>query len=981
MNLASKSLSMHKVIVVSRCIHKALKNTRSIVDKYGIRISDKSWSIDLTQEGLDDLVKNLRKSARKNSAIAIYFLKNSKMRIYIIIGKREEFGADGSCPIETTKRKNIYFENGIKYTKLLEYKKIMEYVGFAHDIGKVSENFQKLLRTEKGKNRDIFRHELLSSFNILELSSDEMMGAFKGKNFPLKKKNNSQLFFINAIIATHHKIFSPKENDSTSISLDRHIVNFSPTATEIKNLSKHKKHKSYKKIEDKLALLKEAIINTDIILKTPHYFYFRLALMLADHYISSKKNEDYEIPKGELLAKSKSQGNETLYNHLYGVSKMASYIIEDLTSVKKKFFHLQKEELSNVLTQSRGRFVWQNKSVKMAVSNKGYGNFILLSSSTGSGKTKTALRLATELAGEEGLRLNVALGLRTLTLQTSKSYQKMLGIPSDYIATLIGSIQTKKIDSIYEGEDDEKETYNMDGGISDDENIPKYIKNEARNISQKKMLYTPIVVSTIDYLIGASLWATSKHIASTIRLINSDLILDEVDMYGTEDIKSIQRLVYLTGLFGRNIIITTATAMPAIVEAIYKSYKQGFNDFMEYSSDNKNLKVHLLSDYHNDSFESNKIEDDLNNILTYSKKNAFLIEENHFKEKYNKAEIKDINTENITNYILELHNSNAIKFRNIKTSIGVVRIKYTKNAFDVYKKLQNEAETLLSDGVQLNIVFYHARLLLSVRSFIEHSLDEALLRDKDEDPYLVSKLFSEAYNKKNENITDIITVVVVTPVEEVGRDHDFDWAIIEPTSSRSIVQMVGRVNRHRKIPVSDTNILIMNSTIDGKYDYIANTDCIDKIYPQIQDNLSASTILNPFENVNSLPFFENNIINANLKNYTEFYKTPYNESCLTQWRKSKEKNVFCYDVDENKLKGYFYDVEKKKSYVVESVKMQISEVIDTRFNFIHSENFNEIIEDIRSRLNVSKDTFTKEYMQVEHYKKEGFNFSEVFGII
>ena len=97
--------------------------------------------------------------------------------------------------------------------------------------------------------------------------------------------------------------------------------------------------------------------------------------------------------------------------------------------------------------------------------------------------------------------------------------------------------------------------------------------------------------------------------------------------------------------------------------------------------------------------------------------------------------------------------------------------------------------------------------------------------------------------------------------------------------------------------------------------------------------------------------------------------------------KKQGKNVFCYDVDENKLKGYFYDVEKKKSYVVESVKMQISEVIDTRFNFIHSENFNEIIEDIRSRLNVSKDTFTKEYMQVEHYKKEGCNFSEVFGII
>ena len=34
-------------------------------------------------------------------------------------------------------------------------------------------------------------------------------------------------------------------------------------------------------------------------------------------------------------------------------------------------------------------------------------------------------------------------------------------------------------------------------------------------------------------------------------------------------------------------------------------------------------------------------------------------------------------------------------------------------------------------------------------------------------------------------------------MEEVGRDHDFDWAIIDASSVQSIVQTAGRVNRHR----------------------------------------------------------------------------------------------------------------------------------------------------------------------------------------
>ncbi|MDO8274440.1 MAG: hypothetical protein Q7T22_02815, partial [Serpentinimonas sp.] len=52
-------------------------------------------------------------------------------------------------------------------------------------------------------------------------------------------------------------------------------------------------------------------------------------------------------------------------------------------------------------------------------------------------------------------------------------------------------------------------------------------------------------------------------------------------------------------------------------------------------------------------------------------------------------------------------------------------------------------------------------------------------------------------------------VVVATPVEEVGRDHDFDWALIEPSSMHSIIQTAGRVNRHRRAAVADANIVLL----------------------------------------------------------------------------------------------------------------------------------------------------------------------------
>jgi len=59
---------------------------------------------------------------------------------------------------------------------------------------------------------------------------------------------------------------------------------------------------------------------------------------------------------------------------------------------------------------------------------------------------------------------------------------------------------------------------------------------------------------------------------------------------------------------------------------------------------------------------------------------------------------------------------------------------------------------------------------------------------------------------------------VATPVEEVGRDHDFDWAVIEPSSYRSIIQLAGRILRHRNLldaGLKSPNIALMQYNLKG----------------------------------------------------------------------------------------------------------------------------------------------------------------------
>ncbi|MEA2019233.1 MAG: CRISPR-associated endonuclease Cas3'', partial [Campylobacterota bacterium] len=627
---------MHKVMIVSRCQHKALKTTRKIVDSYAIRISDKSWNCNLTQEGLQNLTARLKASARKNSAIAIYFLKDGMMQKYTIIGNRKEFGLDGACPVSTTSNKHASFKYQLEYKNMSSYKIIMDFIGYSHDLGKISAGFQDMLRDAKKKKADPFRHEFLS---ILILASENKEDLIRKIELIEKKRfkfsmlsENKNMNWIFKIILSHH--LSP-ELSGSNIVFSKHIRDVETKAAEI---LKFYEKKEFQDILLKAYELRDKVISMDININRVHYIYFRNALMLSDHYISMKhQQKNWGGDKKTILAKSMELGGEHLSTHLYSVGKMGSYIIEDFTRLKRKLMSLGDNELIAAQSSARGKYIWQNQGVKSlkSVCKNNNCNIVFIGAATGMGKTRMALRVATELAGEDGLRLNVALGLRTLTTQTSKVYKEILEVDNSMIATLIGSTEVvdfeKKIEALDKTlknkEDKWDENFkdvnkneledgiDLEDGIIDLE-LPKYVANKADSEKKKKLISTPIVISTIDYLIKASDWRKSSHLLSHLRIMTSDLIIDEIDMFDKSDFLHILRMVYVTGLYGRNLIITTATILPKMADLIYSAYFEGVEQFSLYSDGCSDINISYLSDAINKSItdSSRDYEDGLDLI-------------------------------------------------------------------------------------------------------------------------------------------------------------------------------------------------------------------------------------------------------------------------------------------------------------------------------------------------------------------------------
>ena len=121
----------------------------------------------------------------------------------------------------------------------------------------------------------------------------------------------------------------------------------------------------------------------------------------------------------------------------------------------------------------------------------------------------------------------------------------------------------------------------------------------------------------------------------------------------------------------------------------------------------------------------------------------------------------------------------------------------------------------MADNTELRVMAYHSQQLLIMRSEQERHLDAVLKRKNDSQPSFDQRIIRKHLDSTKAQ--HVIFILVATPVEEVGRDHDFDWAVVEPSSYRSFIQLSGRVLRHRELSddVETPNISLLQYNLKG----------------------------------------------------------------------------------------------------------------------------------------------------------------------
>ena len=142
-----------------------------------------------------------------------------------------------------------------------------------------------------------------------------------------------------------------------------------------------------------------------------------------------------------------------------------------------------------------------------------------------------------------------------------------------------------------------------------------------------------------------------------------------------------------------------------------------------------------------------------------------------------------------------------------RISFGLVRMANIEPLYEVALALVKRGAP---SGCRVHLCVYHSQFPMLMRSAIEHQLDSALNR---RDPQAVFALPDIRRRIDAHNEQEHLFIVLGSPVTEVGRDHDYDWAIVEPSSMRSLIQLAGRIKRHRAGACSSPNLRVFNTNL------------------------------------------------------------------------------------------------------------------------------------------------------------------------
>ena len=150
------------IFLVSQCTKRALNETRRILDQFGERRGDRTWETSITQAGLETLHRLLRKTARKNTAVACHWIRGKDhSELLWVVGDARQFNSRGATPTNTTRRDVLRAGDEDDWHSAEDIRLLACLAALFHDFGKAVLAFQNKLR----KNlviADAYRHEWIS---------------------------------------------------------------------------------------------------------------------------------------------------------------------------------------------------------------------------------------------------------------------------------------------------------------------------------------------------------------------------------------------------------------------------------------------------------------------------------------------------------------------------------------------------------------------------------------------------------------------------------------------------------------------------------------------------------------------------------------------------------------------------------------------------------------------------------------------------